>query len=368
MLQLLVTGMHLSPEFGMTVGEIEGDGIPIAERVEILLSSDSAVGVSKAMGLALIGFADSFARLRPDIVVVLGDRFEVFAAAAAALVAGIPIAHIHGGESTEGAIDEAFRHSITKMAHLHFVAAEPYRNRVIQLGEAPERVFVVGGLGIDAIRSLPLLDRAELAESLDFDLGDRFLLVTFHPPTASPGEAGRQMHALLDALATLDPAIRLVFTMPNADTGGREIAAHVARFAATRENVRAYKSLGQLRYLSAMRLSAGVIGNSSSGLIEAPTFRVGTVNIGDRQTGRLKAGSVIDCAPQRTAIEAALDELFSPLFQAALAGVKNPYGDGGAADRIVEVLQEHPLDVLHKKRFHDLDPVRAAGSTGGLEE
>jgi UDP-hydrolysing UDP-N-acetyl-D-glucosamine 2-epimerase len=253
------------------------------------------------------------------------------------------------------------------MAHLHFVAAEPYRNRVIQLGEAPERVFVVGGLGIDAIGSLPLLDRAALAKSLDFDLGERFLLVTFHPPTAEPGEAGAQMQALLDALARLDPETRLVFTMPNADAGGREIAAQLSRFVARRANARTYESLGQMRYLSAMRHSAGVIGNSSSGLIEAPSFRVGTVNIGDRQTGRLKAASVIDCAAQPKAIEAALNQLFSPEFQAALADVTNPYGDGGAADRIVEVLRRYPLDSLLKKQFRDVELIRAKGSVARPE-
>lgn len=367
LLQLLVTGTHLSPEFGMTAGEIEADGVPIAERVEILLSSDSAVGVGKAMGLAMIGFADALARLRPDLLVVLGDRFEILAAAAAALVAGIPIAHIHGGESTEGAIDEAFRHAVTKMAHLHFVAAAPYRDRVIQLGEAPERVFLVGGLGIDAIRSLPLLDRAALAASLNFDLGERFLLVTFHPPTAEVGAAGAQMGALLDALASLDPGVRLVFTMPNADAGGRELRAQVARFVDDHPNARAYDSLGQLRYLSVLSHCAGVVGNSSSGLIEAPSFGVGTVNVGDRQTGRLKAASVIDCAPQQKAIRAALDQLFSPGFQRALAGVANPYGDGGASDRIIDVLRHHPLDGLLKKRFHDMAPSRADGLAASPE-
>lgn len=353
-LQLAVTGMHLSPEFGLTWREIEADGFPIDERVEILLSSDTPVGVSKAMGLGLIGFADAFARLKPDLVVVLGDRFEILAAASAALVAGIPIAHIHGGETTEGAFDEAIRHSVTKMSHLHFTAAAPYRDRVIQLGEAPERVFLVGGLGIDAIKGLKLLDRAELEGQLDLEFGARNLMVTFHPPTLEPGEAAAQMQALLDALNSLGPETHLLFTMPNADTGGRELAAMVDRFVAARPHARVFTSLGQLRYLSCMRLMDGVVGNSSSGLIETPSFGIGTVNIGDRQAGRLKAASVIDCAPQQDAIEAALERLFSDDFRKGLAGVENPYGTGGATMAILDVLRRHPLSGLLKKSFHDI--------------
>lgn len=353
-LQLVATGMHLSPEFGLTWREIAADGFAIDERVEILLSSDSAVGVSKAMGLGMIGFAEAFARLRPDLLIVLGDRFEILAAASAALVAGIPIAHIHGGETTEGAFDEAIRHSVTKMSHLHFVAAAPYRDRVIQLGEAPERVFLVGGLGIDAIKNAPLLDRAELETQLDLEFGERNLLVTFHPPTLNPGEAAAQMQALLDALDSLGPETHLLFTMPNADTGGRELAAMVDRFVAARDNARVFTSLGQLRYLSCMRLMDGVVGNSSSGLIETPSFGIGTVNIGDRQAGRLKAASVIDCAPQQDAIEAALERLFSDDFRKGLARVENPYGTGGATTAILDVLRRHPLSGLLKKSFHDI--------------
>lgn len=353
-LQLVATGMHLSPEFGLTWREIEADGVAIDERVEILLSSDSPVGVSKAMGLGMIGFAETFARLKPDLLVVLGDRFEILAAAAAALVAGIPIAHIHGGETTEGAFDEAIRHSVTKMSHLHFVAAAPYRDRVIQLGEAPERVFLVGGLGIDAIKALPLLDRAALEAELDFKLGERNLLITFHPPTLEPGEAGEQMQALFDALDTLDPSTHLIFTMPNADAGGRELATMVDRFVADRDHARAFTSLGQFRYLSCMRHMDGVVGNSSSGLIEAPSFGIGTVNIGDRQAGRLKTGSVIDCAPQQGAIEAALRQLFSDDFRNDLAGVENPYGNGGATTAILDVLRRHTVRGLQKKKFHDI--------------
>jgi len=361
-LQLIATGMHLSPEFGFTAREIEADGVPIADRVEILLSSDSAVGVSKAMGLGMIGFADAFARLKPDLIVLLGDRFEILAAAAAALVAGIPIAHIHGGETTEGAFDEAIRHSVTKMAHLHFVAAAPYRDRVIQLGEAPERVFLVGGLGIDAIKALPLLDRAALEAELDFKLGARNLLITFHPPTLEPGEAAAQMQALFDALDTLDPSTHLIFTMPNADAGGRELTAMVDHFVAERDHARAFTSLGHLRYLSCMSHMDGVVGNSSSGLLEAPGFRIGTVNIGNRQRGRLKADSVIDCAAQQDAIEAALKRLLSEDFREGLKGLENPYGNGGAATAILDVLRRQSFTGLLKKSFYDIGLSGADGA------
>lgn len=353
-LQLVVTGMHLSPEFGSTWREIAADGFDIDARVEMLLSTDTATGVSKAMGLGLIGFGEAFDRLRPDLVVVLGDRFEIFAAAAAALVAGVPLAHLHGGETTEGAFDESLRHAVTKMAHLHFVAAEPYRRRVVQLGEDPARVFLVGGLGVDAIAGLDLLNRIALETSLDFTLGTRNLLVTFHPPTLDGETAAAQMAALLAALEDR-PDTHLIFTMPNADTGGRGLAAQVDAFVATHPNARAYASLGQLRYLSCLQFVDGVVGNSSSGLAEAPSFHIGTVDIGDRQRGRLRAASVINCPPERVEISAAIDRLYDPAFRATLAAVENPYGNGGAAAKIVAVLRDHPLDRLLKKHFHDLD-------------
>jgi UDP-hydrolysing UDP-N-acetyl-D-glucosamine 2-epimerase len=354
-LQLVVTGMHLSPEFGLTYREIERDGFAIDERIEILLSSDTPIGMSKAIGLGLIGFADTFARLRPDVVVLLGDRFEILAAAAAALIASIPIAHIHGGESTEGAFDEAIRHAVTKMAHLHFVAAAPYRDRVIQLGEAPERVFLVGGLGIDAIHRLDLLDRDKLEKALGFMLGEHNLLITFHPPTLERDQATQQMQALLDALDSLATETRLIFTMPNADAGGRELKAMVDSFVESRPNARAFTSLGQHLYLSCMRHMDAVVGNSSSGLLEAPALGIGTINIGDRQTGRLKASSVVDCAPQREAIATALKHLFLANFQAEQARKDNPYGNGGASEAIVAVLASHSLNGLLKKRFYDIE-------------
>ncbi|MEO6407817.1 MAG: UDP-N-acetylglucosamine 2-epimerase, partial [Burkholderiaceae bacterium] len=342
----------------LTYLEIEADGYGIDARVEMLLSSDSATGVAKAMGLGMIGFADALDRLRPDIVLLLGDRFEILAAASAALVLSLPIAHLHGGETTEGAFDEAIRHSVTKMSHLHFVAAEPYRRRVVQLGEDPARVFLVGGLGVDAIERLDLLGRAALEYALGFALGPRSLLITFHPATLDPNGSHRQMEELLAALDALSE-IHLVFTLPNADTGSRELAHMVEAFVASHPAARAYPSLGPLRYLSCMKHVDGVVGNSSSGLAEAPSFHVGTVNIGDRQRGRLRADSVIDCEPERVAIGAALARLYEPGFRATLASVRNPYGDGGASARIVDVLRRHPLDGLLKKSFHDL-PFAAA--------
>lgn len=367
-LQLVVTGAHLSPEFGMTVKEIEADGFPIADRVEMLLSSDSAIGVTKATGLGMIGFADSFRRLEPDLVVVLGDRFEILGAAAAALFASIPIAHLHGGETTEGAFDEAIRHSVTKMAHLHFVAAAPYRRRVIQLGEAPERVFEVGGLGIDAIIDLEPMPREELEQSLGWNFGAESLLVTFHPETIEGLDPSVQLDELLAAL-DMRPQTHLLFTLPNADTGGRALIARIKDYVATRADAAAHSSLGQHRYLSALRYVDGVVGNSSSGLLEVPSFGIGTVDIGERQAGRLAADSVVRCAPERTAIAAAVSRILSPAFRSAIAGVANPYGSGGAADAIFAIVSERPLDDLLRKRFHDsvADGCKAAANTGGAD-
>jgi GDP/UDP-N,N'-diacetylbacillosamine 2-epimerase (hydrolysing) len=352
-LQLLVTGMHLSPEFGLTYRDIERDGFQIDRTVEMLLSSDTPVGIAKSMGVGLIGFSEALQQLQPDLVLVLGDRFEIFSAAAAALVAGIPLAHIHGGETTEGAFDEAIRHSITKMAQLHFVAAEEYRKRVVQLGEDPKRVFLVGGLGVDSIRKLPLLERPALESALRMQLGRRNLLITFHPVTLEDADPGQQMAELLAAFDQY-PDTHLIFTLPNADTHGRALSGMVEHYAAGRANAHVYVSLGQIRYLSCLRQVDAVVGNSSSGLTEAPSFGIGTVNIGDRQRGRLKAASVIDCRPDRASIGAALGQLYSPAFQAMLADVHNPYGEGGASEKIVAVLRSHPLDGIVKKSFHNL--------------
>lgn len=352
-LQIISTGMHLSPEFGLTYREIERDGFIIDRKVEMLLSSDTPTGLAKSMGLGMIGFGETLHELQPDLMLVLGDRFEILSAVTAALVARIPIAHLYGGEVTEGAFDEAIRHSITKMAHLHFVAAEEYRRRVVQLGEHPDRVFVVGGLGIDSINRLALLDRPALEKSLGFELRDRNLLVTFHPVTLDGPSSSQQMAELLAALETLEDT-GLIFTMPNADTDGRALAKLVENFVIDQPGACVFDSLGQLLYLSCIRNTDGVVGNSSSGLAEAPSFAKGTVNIGDRQQGRLRAESVIDCAPERAAIVAAVKHLYSPSFQEKLKTVNNPYGDGGASSRVVETLAKVSLAGILKKRFFDL--------------
>jgi GDP/UDP-N,N'-diacetylbacillosamine 2-epimerase (hydrolysing) len=353
-LQIIATGMHLSPEFGRTYQAIEQDGFQIDRKVEMLTSSDTPVGIAKSMGLGLIGFADALSELQPDLIVVLGDRFEIFAAVSAALVARIPVSHLHGGETTEGAFDEAFRHSITKMSHLHFVATEAYRQRVIQLGEQPERVFLVGGLGIDNIKRLQRLDRSSLEASLDFKLGPKNLLITFHPVTLETDTAEKQMEELLAALAALKDT-QLIFTMPNADTDGRTLINMVEKFVAQHPNARAYTSLGQLRYLSCIAQVDGVVGNSSSGLAEVPSFKKGTINIGDRQRGRLQAESVISCAPTCESIAAALTQLYSTDFQSSLRQVINPYGEGGASEAIISTIKAVSLDGLLKKRFYDAD-------------
>ncbi len=354
-LQIIATGMHLSPEFGLTYLEIEKDGFSIDRKVEMLLSSDTPSGVAKSMGLGLIGFGDALQQLQPDIMLVLGDRFELFSAVAAAMVARIPVAHLHGGESTEGAFDEAIRHSITKMSHLHFVAAEEYRKRVIQLGEHPERVFLVGGLGIDNIKKLELLDRPELETALEFKLGAKNLLVTFHPVTLEKESSAMQMTELLAALEKLKDT-HLIFTMPNADTDSRILIGMIDQFVVKHPGARSYTSLGQLKYLSCIRHVDGVVGNSSSGLLEVPSFAKGTINIGDRQRGRLKTKSVIDCDPEQKSIAAALRKLYSKEFLLELETVQNPYGEGGASKKIVKILRDYPLESILKKPFHNLDP------------
>ncbi len=352
-LQVIVTGMHLAPRFGSTSNEIERDGIAIDLKVDLELDSDTPTGIAKSMGLGLAKFGVALDELKPDVMVVLGDRFELLVAVAAAQVARVPVAHLHGGELTAGAFDDAFRHAITKMSHLHFVAAEAYRKRVIQLGEQPSTVFLVGGLGLDGVRRIELLDRAALESELEFTLAARNLLVTFHPVTLDEDAGKAQMTELLAALDEVADT-NIIFTMPNADTGGSELAGMVEKYVATRPHARAYVSLGQLRYLSCIAQADAVVGNSSSGLIEAPAFRKGTVNIGDRQSGRLRAASVIDCEPNRKAIVAAVEQIYSPRFREKLASVVNPYGEGGASEKIVKVLEEIPLEGILKKSFYDL--------------
>lgn len=348
-LQLIVTGMHLAPEFGLTVKDIERDGLPIARRVDMLVSGDTPSGTARSVALGVIGMSDALAQLAPDVMLVLGDRFEILAAAQAAMIHNIPIAHIAGGDTTEGAFDEAIRHAITKMSHLHLVTTESSARRVRQMGEDPARVQVVGSPGLDHLKRRALLDRPALEASLGAPLGRRNLLVTFHPVTLEAGEGQRQQQALLSVLAGLDADTVCWFTLPNADTGGRALAADLQAWAAGRANARVFASLGQLRYLSLMAQVDAVVGNSSSGLYEAPSFHCPTVDIGDRQRGRLAAASVLHCKPDATSIAAALDRAWT----LDCAGVINPYGDGQSSGRIVQALLELPLgESLLKKQFH----------------
>ena len=349
-LQLLVSGMHLSAEFGLTYRAIEEDGFTIDDRIEMLLSGDTPVAIAKSIGLATIGFADAFARLQPDLVVLLGDRYELLAAAQAALVANIPIAHIAGGDTTEGAFDEAIRHSITKMAQLHFVTNREAHRRVVQLGEDPAHVFDFGSPGIDAIQRTRLLDRAALEASLGFTLLPRNLLVTFHSVTLEYAAAGEQFDELLAALEEFADT-GLIFTLPNSDTNGRALIGKIDAFVRTHAHARAYAALGQQRYFSTIAQVDAVVGNSSSGLYEVPTFKKPTVNIGDRQRGRLQPASVVNCPPQRAAIAAAIRRALA----LDCAAVVNPYGSGNAAARIVATLKTvSDFRSLIKKHFHDL--------------
>ena len=352
-LQLIATGMHLSPEFGLTYKEIEKE-FKINKKIEMLLSSDTSVGISKSMGLAQISFAESYYELKPDIVIVLGDRYEIFSATSAAMIARIPIAHIHGGEKTEGLIDEPIRHSITKMSHLHFTATDEYKNRVIQLGEDPSRVFNVGGMGIENIKRLELLNKKEFEKSIEFKLNIKNILVTFHPVTLENSTAKEQFQQLLDAIDELEDT-NIIFTKANSDTDGRVINQMIDEYVTKNSHKSiVFTSLGQLRYLSALQYVDAVVGNSSSGLAEAPSFRIGTINIGDRQKGRIKASSVIDCEPNKDSILKSFEKLYSKEFQETLKTTINPYGNGCASKKIVEILKNVDLKNILKKSFYDL--------------
>lgn len=352
-LQIIATGMHLSSEFGYTFQAIEEDGFKIARKVEMLTSSDTSVGISKSIGLGIIGFADVISQLSPDLIVVLGDRYEILSAATAAYVANVPIAHLHGGEVTAGALDDAFRHAITKMAHFHFVATDAYRNRVIQLGEDPDRVFLVGGLGIDGIRNLQLLEKAVLEDMLSIKFSNKNLLITFHPETLGGANPEAQMKELLKALESLKDTT-LIFTFPNADAGGRGLIRVLTNFVEKSNNAYLFKSMGQLNYLSCMAIVDGVVGNSSSGLIEAPYFKKGTINIGGRQDGREQAASIINCEPLSYSIIDALGVLYSKDFSLKLDNLINPYGNGGASNKILKILKDHSKICNTRKYFYDL--------------
>lgn len=353
-LSICVTGMHLSPEFGLTYKKILEDGFIIHEKVETLLSSDTTIGISKSIGLGIISFSEVFERLNPDLILVLGDRYEIFAACTAAMISRIPIAHCHGGEATEGLIDEAIRHSITKMSQIHFVSTEEYRNRVIQLGEQPKNVFNVGALGIENVNKLKLLTKSEFENSIKFKLNKINFLVTFHPVTLDNLSAEEQFKQLLIAMDKFQDAT-IIFTKPNSDTDGRVIIQLIDDYVKNNTHKAiAFTSLGQLRYLSAIQFMDVVIGNSSSGLIEVPSFSKATINIGDRQRGRVKAASVIDCETNNKDIEKAIKKALSVEFKEELKSSKNPYGDKNSSIEIVKILKSIDLNGIIKKQFYNL--------------
>lgn len=357
-LQIVVTGMHLSPEFGLTYKFIEQDGFKIDAKVEMLLSSDSAIGTAKSIGLAIIGFTDAFVRLSPEMIVILGDRFEVLAAAQAALVQKIPLAHIHGGELSEGAIDDAIRHSITKMSHLHFVAAEPYRKRVIQLGENPEKVFNVGTPGLERITKATLLNRDQLEKRIDFSFGKLNFLVTYLPATLEIQENAAVLQALFDALNHF-PDTKIIFTKANADEAGRFINSQIDEYVSRNKNrAISFTTLGDLNYLSLLQFVDVVMGNSSSGLIEVPFFKKPTINIGNRQANRLRASSVIDCQGNLASITAAIKQVLSQNFKQSLRNIISPYTQDKTANKIKTIIKNADLKKIVIKRFHDLDTAK----------
>lgn len=354
-LQIIATNMHLSPEFGLTYKEIEDDGFHINKKVEMLLSSNTANGIVKSMGLADIGFADALEELKPDLAVILGDRYEMLCAAQSCLIYKIPVAHLYGGEISEGAYDDAIRHAITKLSHLHFTSTEEYRQHVIQMGEAPERVFYVGGLGIDNIRNEAIMGLEELEESIKFKLGDKYLVVTYHPVTLGNSSAAEQSDALLTALDTINGEYNLLFTLPNSDTDGRVIISKIKQYVATHPNNSvAVTSLGKKRYYSALKYASAVIGNSSSGLGEAPSFHIPTLNIGERQKGRTRGQSVYDVSTDTNDIIDGLRTVLSDDFKKIALTAPNPYEKEGTLEAIFDVICNFPLDKLVNKKFFSI--------------
>lgn len=353
--RVVVTGAHLSPEFGLTYKEIESDGIEIDKKIEILLSSDTPSSISKSMSLALVGFADYFKELNPDLLVVLGDRYETLAVAIAAMNQRIPIAHLYGGETTEGAVDESIRHAITKLSYLHFTSTDEYRNRVIQLGEQPDRVFNVGAIGIENIYNEKLFSKKELESELDIDLNKPYAVVTFHPVTLENNSAKNQASSLLEVCKSFSD-INFIFTKANADSGGRIINKLIDAYEKTNDNIFAFTSLGIVKYLSLLRYCSIVIGNSSSGLLEAPSFGVPTINIGDRQKGRIQATSVINCEPHKENINKAINLANTETYIKKAETTINPYGDGDTSGKIIKVIKDFLFDegIDLKKKFHDL--------------
>jgi GDP/UDP-N,N'-diacetylbacillosamine 2-epimerase (hydrolysing) len=353
--QIIVTGSHLSRDHGLTYKEIEADGLVITNKVNLKIKGDSSQEIINSMSEGLKGFSKALSILKPDLVIILGDRYEIFAAASTAMILNIPIAHIHGGETTEGAYDEAMRHSITKMSHLHFVAAPEYQKRVHQLGENSKNIFLVGGLGVDAMHSLSLLNKGDLEKSLNYKFGKRNLLITLHPETLEKKQTSTdQIIELLSALEEVKDT-KFIFTLPNADTNNRKITKMIEKFHAEHPSVsKIFPSLGQLRFLSTLKFIDGIVGNSSSGLTEAPSFKIGTINLGDRQTGRLKAKSVIDSNFEKKKILKSIKTIYTKSFQRNLSSVVNPYGKPGASKKILKTIKEISLENILKKKFHDL--------------
>ncbi len=354
--RVVVTGAHLSPEFGLTYKEIENDKILIDEKVEILLSADTPSAISKSMGIAMISFADYFKKLKPDILIVLGDRYETLAVAIVAMNQKIPIVHLYGGETTEGAIDESIRHAITKLSYLHFTSTEEYRMRVIQLGENPQRVFCVGAIGIENILNEELMSKSELEASIRFQLDKPYAMVTFHPVTLEDNKSKEQVKALLNVCGSYKD-MKFIFTKANADSNGRVINQMIDDFAEKNNHVVAFTSLGVVRYLSALKYCAMVIGNSSSGLLEAPSFGIPTINIGDRQKGRIQATSVINCEPTEEDIKKAIELALKSEFKTKAKNTVNPYGIGDTSTKVVGRIKEYILNdrINLKKKFYDCE-------------
>lgn len=352
-LQVIATNMHLSPEFGLTYKCIEEDGFTIDKKVQMLISSDTANATAKSVGLGFMGFADAYEDLKPDLIVVLGDRYEIISAVSTALFYKIPVAHLHGGEISEGAYDDCIRHAVTKMSHLHFTSTEAYRQRVIQLGEDPQRVFNVGAPGIENIKKVPLMSKSELEATLDgFKLGDKTLLVTYHPVTLENSTAAEQTQNLLAALDEMSDS-KVIFTLPNSDTDGRIIIQLIQEYASrNKDRVVAFQSLGLRRYLSALQYVKAVVGNSSSGIIEVPSFGIPTLNIGDRQKGRIAADSVFHCGTSKSEILNGLRKVLSPGFVSGK--VENPYEGANTVEDILKVIKNYPLEGVIQKRFYNM--------------
>ncbi|HEY5557160.1 UDP-N-acetylglucosamine 2-epimerase [Acetobacterium sp.] len=354
--RIVVTGAHLSPEFGLTYKEIERDGICIDKKIEILLSSDTPTAISKTMGLAIMGFADYFAQLEPNMLVVVGDRYETLAVCCAAMNQKIPIAHLYGGETTEGVVDECIRHAISKFSYLHFTSTEVYRRRVIQLGEQPDRVFCVGAIGIENIQNEKLLSKADLEIAIDFKLDKPYAMVTFHPVTLENSNSENQFKAILN-VCEKHKDMAFVFSKANADADGRIINQMLDTYIKEHDNAVGFDSLGMIRYLSALKYCAMVIGNSSSGLIEAPSFGIPTINIGDRQKGRLQGESVINCEPIAIGIEKAIALALTKEYKNNARNAVNPYGDGNTSDKIIDKVKEFLMNekIDLKKKFYDCE-------------